>query len=971
MAGEHNNDHPKGTNGGEARTSSSSQSSSSFPTRASWTNEALHFQRGTAKLDEFRNAWERTIQEAKSKFIVGDANNGTGAPSDGSTNTTNSRRHRGGIMSNTTANQNNVWGGLQTAFGSSFDAAASGDRAISMESIRELAKRTVQKPINDGLLKVGDSQFMEKFRQRAAASASHGTDASAAFTGGLRRSASKPDDLNTDANKTTTGAPSLSRRMRRSESKSGEDENTQSLSRGSSPFSSSQDLSAIIEKNVMPKVKDITENITKNLQRPPEGWDVFKAVSSKPKSGGSIPTAASPPRTTFKHGADNNSSKNKFFSGLSSRRSSQDSLRSLSDNETDAHANGGDQHETGEIDAELLREKFGKVTLQNTRRLLRKASSEALDTLKSKFTNSGGGVGETNNEMIETLSTSPKSSEGEKEQFSIVGGGSSGKKSDISTQTATSPRRPRSIKEPGRKVAIVTTATLPWMTGTAVNPLLRAAYLARRGLHEVTLVVPFIPVEEQKTLHPNNVFESPEQQEQFVRNWVKERCGFDVPNLKLNFYPGRYATDKMSIIPVGDVSSHIKNSNDVAVLEEPEHLNWFHSGPRWSDTFEHVVGIIHTNYLDYVRLENHGRVKERALGFVNSVVSRVHCHKVIKLSDAVQDFPRSCTMNVHGVSPVFLDVGASKAAAKRVQLMHKGNDEERGLSNNEPQFASITSTTKASSSSSSSSSSAGKHRKRKDNNKNKNKNKTNENERSVFTKGAYFLGKVVWGKGYHELLDCVEKHNANSEYGQTCPISMDVYGNGEDLESVTQTAMDKELPLNFKGRLDHANPTVHDYKIFVNPSLSDVVATTTAEALAMGKFVVCAKHPSNEFFSSFPNCLTYGNQEEFSQCMKKAFESEPQPLSAEDAYRLSWEAATDRFLDAAELGLEHKEKQPGLSKVSEAMAASAICALNNNEGVRQAIGAGKNTLDAPEKLDANWTPEKWDATGLSSTTRKK
>ena len=81
----------------------------------------------------------------------------------------------------------------------------------------------------------------------------------------------------------------------------------------------------------------------------------------------------------------------------------------------------------------------------------------------------------------------------------------------------------------------------------------------------------------------------------------------------------------MSIIPVGDVSSHIKNSNDVAVLEEPEHLNWF---SLWSAMERYV----HTNYLDYVRLENHGRVKERALGFVNSVVSRVHCHKVIKLS---------------------------------------------------------------------------------------------------------------------------------------------------------------------------------------------------------------------------------------------------------------------------------------------------------------------------------------------------
>ena len=957
-----NTDHPRREDKGSGGAAGSGSGSSS--NNRNWTNEALHFSKGSVRLHEFRNAWERTVQDAKAKFIVvGNENN----------NAT-----RSSSSSNYERNQQTspVWGGLQTAFSSSFENAAL-DRAISMESIRELAKRTVQKPINEGLLKVGDSQFMEKFKQRAASSNVGNTADASAVTGGLRRSASKADDLNTDANKTmwpSSSSSASSGRLKRSDSKNDggeEDANTQSLSGRSSPFSSSQDLSAIIEKNVMPKVKDITENITKNLQRPPEGWDVFKAVSSsKPKSSSG---GASTPHNS----SSNNSSKNKkfTFSGLSSRRSSQESLRSLSDNETDDNGGGDLQETAGEFDDVELREKFGKVSLQTTRRLLRKASSEALDTLKSKFTNpSSSGTetkGETNNEMVATTITTPlKTKEGEGEQFSIVGGSSGGKKQDVSTQT-TSPHAPRSIKEPGRKVAIVTTATLPWMTGTAVNPLLRAAYLARRGLHEVTLVVPFIPVDEQKTLHPNNVFESPEQQETFVRNWVKERCGFDVPNLKLNFYPGRYATDKMSIIPVGDVSSHIKNSNDVAVLEEPEHLNWFHTGPRWSDTFEHVVGIIHTNYLDYVRLENHGKVKEKALGFVNSVVSRVHCHKVIKLSDAVQEFPRSCTMNVHGVSPVFLDVGASKAAAKRVQLMREDDEllDNVGLTNSEPQFASITSTTKASSSSSSLS--AAKRKKKKD--INNNNNETNENERSVFTKGAYFLGKVVWGKGYHELLDCVEKHNANAEYGQTCPISMDVYGNGEDLESVERTAMDKKLPLNFKGRLDHANPTVHDYKIFVNPSLSDVVATTTAEALAMGKFVVCAKHPSNEFFSSFPNCLTYGNQEEFSQCMKKAFDTEPKPLSAEDAYRLSWEAATDRFLDAAELGPEHKEKQPGLSKVSESVAASAFYALNNIEGVRQALGAGKNThsIDAPEKLDSNWKPEKWEVAGLASSTKKK
>lgn len=470
-----------------------------------------------------------------------------------------------------------------------------------------------------------------------------------------------------------------------------------------------------------------------------------------------------------------------------------------------------------------------------------------------------------------------------------------------------------SLREAGRHVAIVTTASLPWMTGTAVNPLLRAHFLsAQQADRQVTLVIPWLSMPDQRVVYPSKItFETPDEQERYVRNWVEQRTGGPSTGFRVVFYPGRYAPEKGSILPVGDITQYIPDHEaDVAVLEEPEHLNWYHHGRRWTDKFNHVVGVMHTNYLDYARREESGRLKEFFLRYINGLVCRVHCHKVIKLSDAVQRLPRECTHFVHGVSPRFLEVGAAMATAMRERACALERAAQLATM---PERDSL-------------------------------QQFPRRDVPEVWTRGAYFLGKVVWAKGYTELLELLEAHK--QRHGEALP--MDVYGAGDDLPAVQERAETASLPLTFHGPMDHADEMLRGFKVFVNPSLSDVVATTTAEALAMGKFVVCAQHPCNAFFSTFSNCLIYRTPEEFSEKLVYALSHDPKPMSPDEIGRLTWEDATERFLDAVKMA--PRERPNPLERVLDNIAYAAHNSLTGVEALRINAGAGAGTLHTPQRV---------------------
>ena len=96
--------------------------------------------------------------------------------------------------------------------------------------------------------------------------------------------------------------------------------------------------------------------------------------------------------------------------------------------------------------------------------------------------------------------------------------------------------------------------------------------------------------------------------------------------------------------------------------------------------------------------------------------------------------------------------------------------------------------------------------------------------------------------------------------------------------------------------------------------------------------------------------------------MKHALANEPHPMSAEETGKLTWEAATERFLDVTQL--TEKDLRPGpVAGAVENLLWVTHNTLSGMESARAVVGAGSNTRDNPQRL-TDYQPDDSDLGGL-------
>lgn len=405
------------------------------------------------------------------------------------------------------------------------------------------------------------------------------------------------------------------------------------------------------------------------------------------------------------------------------------------------------------------------------------------------------------------------------------------------------------------KISLVTTAALPSLTGTSINPLLRAAYLSKD--HQVELVLPVCVNRHQTGSYK---FWDREAIAATSRDYLTQSLpsnAWSPENLSFGFYDALYKPITKSLYPKQDIKQY-PFRGDTLILEDPIQLLSLPSmlpnpgqmvGPSLKDRYKTVIGINHTNnffvlpiiFQNPLQLE----VVTWGLEFLGSHILNHQCHLEINLSAAIPTLHTvSHTENVNGVHARFFE--------------------------NQSHLASQTPLS-----------------------------------------DSYFVGKVTPIKRVPVLLEwALQERFKLHIYGKVADVPPGLPQRVQDnfrqvLERAWEVFNDPNNSVIFHGETTQPYVDLANHKTLVNPSLSEVLCTTTAEALAMGKFVVMPDHPSNNFFKRFRNARFYNTDGEAIELIK-ALEF-AQPEFDPNINDLTWESGCDRLLNIIN---QHQDSDP-------------------------------------------------------------
>jgi digalactosyldiacylglycerol synthase len=151
-------------------------------------------------------------------------------------------------------------------------------------------------------------------------------------------------------------------------------------------------------------------------------------------------------------------------------------------------------------------------------------------------------------------------------------------------------------------------------------------------------------------------------------------------------------------------------------------------------------------------------------------------------------------------------------------------------------------------------------------------------------RGVYFIGRLVWDKGFSDLI----------ELSRRLQLPIDVYGDGPDAAAIKKQSRQRGALLRFHGATIAPWKLLEKYRVFLNPSRSEVLCTATADALVAGRHVVLPQCLANQPFLRYPNSHAYHDLDEAEALLLKALEE--QPISPNAArHNFDWRNACRRL----------------------------------------------------------------------------